>query len=636
VSVPAVSVPGSILRVAGLEGLLTGGAVAFAVGALAAAQGGYFPPSWGWAATAFAWTAAIALLVRSELDWGLLDVALVLALAGLTAWTTLSLLWGDAAGPTVLEIERSLVYVSGVAAVLVVGRRRTTPAVLAGLLAAITVLCTYALATRLFPARLGVFDPIAIYRLSEPIGYWNGLGIFASIGTVLAVAFACRSRTTAARFLAGVALPILVCTTYFTFGRAAVLALPLGLFAMYAVDPRRLQALAGALVVSPPAAAAVWLASREEGLTRQGADLASAVDDGRRVAAEVVLLALASGVLAVAFALVERRIRVRGRTRRVLDVAVWAAPLLVVIAVLAHYGGPVAATERAVDAFRGPPPAAIDLNERFLSIGSNGRLEMWDVAWDEARESPLIGNGAGSYERAWLESRPFQMQVRDAHGLYVETFAELGLVGLLLLSGALLIPIVAASRARAHPLVPAALGAYVAYLAHAAVDWDWEQSGVTFAALVAGGAAVLAARQDRSRTPRPSRRVAGSVVGLAVGALAVGGLVGNTALAASEDARRSGDLAQGQEDARLAASWMPWSSDPWLRLGELQLLGGEREAARTSLREGISRNAGDWRLWYHLALAADGAERRRALATAERLNPRSDQVDTLRATIESE
>jgi hypothetical protein len=635
VSVPAVGVPASIVRLAGLESLLTGGAVAIAVGALAATQGGYFPPSWGWGATALAWTAVIAFLARSEFDLGALDGALVVALAGLTAWTALSLLWSDAPGPTVLEIERTLVYLSGIAAVLVVARRRTTTAVLAGLLVAIVVLSAYALATRLFPARLGVFDAFDIYRLSEPIGYWNGLGIFASIGTVLGVAFAVRSRAVGARFLAGATLPVLVCTTYFTFGRAAVLALPLGLVAMLALDPRRLQALAGALVLAPPAGAAVWLASREEGLTRQGADLATAADDGRRVAQGVVLLALATGALAVAFALVERRVTIGAGLRRLFGTTAVALPVLVLVAVIARYGGPVDAVERAADAFRSPPPAAVDLNDRFRGFGFNGRLEMWGVAWDEVRESPLIGNGAGSYERAWLASRPVEMQVRDAHGLYVETFAELGLVGLLLLSGALLIPIAAGIKARAHPLVPAAFGAYAAYLLHAAVDWDWELSGVTLAALVAGSALVVAARRDMSRAPRPSLRVAGAVVGLAVGAVALGGLVGNSALAASEEARQSRDLAQGQEEARLAASWMPWSSDPWLRLGELQLLGGDRDAARTSLREGISRDAGDWRLWYHLALAADGPERRTALATAKRLNPRSDQVDVLAAGLAS-
>src|SRR6266542_4459338 len=44
----------------------------------------------------------------------------------------------------------------------------------------------------------------------------------------------------------------------------------------------------------------------------------------------------------------------------------------------------------------------------------------------------------------------------DAHSLYVETLAELGPIGLALLSAALVVPLVAAVRARRHPLsVPA-------------------------------------------------------------------------------------------------------------------------------------------------------------------------------------
>ena len=164
----------------------------------------------------------------------------------------------------------------------------------------------------------------------------------------------------------------------------------------------------------------------------------------------------------------------------------------------------------------------------------------------------------------------------------------------LLLAGALLIPIAAGSGARLtrSSLPPRSLRRVPAArrrrLGLGAERRDACCSG-------RGRRMVVAARRDLSRAPRPSLRVAGAVVGLAVGAVALGGLVGNSALAASEEARQSRDLAQGQEDARLAASWMPWSSDPWLRLGELQLLGGDRDAAGRSLREGISRDAGDWR-----------------------------------------
>src|SRR5581483_7957513 len=53
---------------------LAGGVALVGVGGIAAASGGYFPTSWGWAALAFAWVAAITVLLRADTDVGLLDL----------------------------------------------------------------------------------------------------------------------------------------------------------------------------------------------------------------------------------------------------------------------------------------------------------------------------------------------------------------------------------------------------------------------------------------------------------------------------------------------------------------------------------------------------------------------------------
>lgn len=84
--------------------------------------------------------------------------------------------------------------------------------------------------------------------------------------------------------------------------------------------------------------------------------------------------------------------------------------------------------------------------------------------------------------------------MRDARSLYLETLSELGPLGLALLLVALGVPVYVAFRARRHPLVPAAFGAYVAYLLHAGVDWDWEMPAVTLTALFIGASIVVAAR----------------------------------------------------------------------------------------------------------------------------------------------
>ena len=110
----------------------------------------------------------------------------------------------------------------------------------------------YGLGTRVLPDRFGGFDSTSFdYRLSAPITYWNGLGIFATMGLLLALGFATRGRNFVSRALAAATLPLFAATIYFTFSRGAWYALALGLIAAIAVDPRRLQFLAIGLLLAP-------------------------------------------------------------------------------------------------------------------------------------------------------------------------------------------------------------------------------------------------------------------------------------------------------------------------------------------------------------------------------------------------
>ncbi len=109
------------------------------------------------------------------------------ALAALAGWIALSLLWTGSVPRTVLENERVLVYLAAGLAGVLLARRASVSMLLLGTWAAIAIVSTYGLATRLFPDQLGRFDPIASYRLSNPVGYWNAFGILAAIGTLLAL-----------------------------------------------------------------------------------------------------------------------------------------------------------------------------------------------------------------------------------------------------------------------------------------------------------------------------------------------------------------------------------------------------------------------------------------------------------------
>jgi hypothetical protein len=274
------------------------------------------------------------------------------------------------------------------------------------------------------------------------------------------------------------------------------------------------------------------------------------------------------------------------------------------------------------------------LNRRLLSFSGNGRAALWRLAWEDAKHHPLLGAGAGTYERYFLAHQPAEVGlVRDAHSLYVETLAELGPLGLTLLVILLLTPLAAGLRARAHPIVPGAVGAYVAYLVHTGVDWDWELPAVTLAAFMCGTAILLAARTFSRRALLPSW-VRWSVTGgvLLAAAFATLALAGNASLSRSETAREHGRFEVAAVDARHAHKLMPWSPAPWQALGRAQLAAGYPADAAASFRRALSHDPGDWQLWYELATLTRGRERTRSLRHVAELFPRSGLVSRRAAT----
>jgi len=595
------------------------------IAALGGADGGYFPTSWGWSALAFLWVAAVAVLARADVRLTMSETGFLGGLLALAIWIGASSGWSTNFTQTVLEVERTLVYVSGVLALLLLARGRSPAYVLAGVLAAIVVVSLYALTTRLFPERLGTF-PIAGNRVSEPLTYTNALGIFAAMGALLALGFVARGRSSIARALAAASLLVLVATLYFTFSRGAWVALGLGLLAAIALDRRRLQLITALLLVTPSLVAAVVLASGADALSRPDARLIEASRQGHQLALLILLLAFAAAVGAVALKKAERRLAF-GRPLRL----AYGAALIVAVAVglglvFARYGSPPTLASKAYDGFRAPPPASSDVNERLFTSFGNWRAENWSVAWNNYEAHPWLGSGAGTYEQAWMRDRPVAVKVRDAHSLYVETLSELGPVGFTLLLGTLAFPIVAGIKASNRRLVSTALGAYVAYLAHAGIDWDWEMPAVTLDLFFCGVALLVAARSAEPK-PLPRRgRIGALALILVLVSFAFVGLVSNRALTRSAEAGLGGDMMAAQTEARTAARWAPWSYQPWQQLGELELAEGSLAQARMHFLRGIARNERDWELWLNLALASDGPEQLRALTVASRLNPRSPQI----------
>lgn len=158
----------------------------------AAVHGGYFPTSWGWEALMLIALAALALALRTRIHIGRWEMTALAAAAGLLAWMASSTFWTSSATWPLRESERMLVYFAGLLALVLVVRRATYRVLLTGLWVGIVGVCCYGLATRLFPGWQSSFDSFGGYRLSEPIGYWNGLGLLAAIGALLALGMAAR------------------------------------------------------------------------------------------------------------------------------------------------------------------------------------------------------------------------------------------------------------------------------------------------------------------------------------------------------------------------------------------------------------------------------------------------------------
>ena len=589
------------------------------------AQGGYFPWSWGWATLVLLWGAGVALVLRSAVRLTRPEAIFVVLWLTLLGWIALSSVWSSDQPQTVLEIERTLIYVSGIAALVALARTGSTRHVLGGILAAISLIASFSLATRLFPDQLRVYDPTAVYRLAQPVGYWNGLAILTGMGALLALGFVARGRRLVVRALSAALLPLLLATFYFTFGRAGWVALAAGIVFAIVLDPRRLQLLVTLLAVAPAAVASVWLAADSRGLTRSGSSAAHAARDGQRLALALCLLAVLAAVTVIVVAFVERRIAVPRRARRVFVGAVVVMLAGGLALAFGRYGGPDTLVRKGYAAFKAPPPHVDNLNRRLLSFSGNGRYDLWRLAWADALKHPWVGSGSGSYERYFLQHQPASVgRVRDAHGLYIETLAELGPLGLILLLAGLTVPLLVAVRARSHPLVPPAAGAYAAFLVHAIADWDWEMPVVTLAALMCGGAILLAGRSNGSvaHLSMPIRGLAVATV-IAAAAFAIVGLLGNSALRSSVAARGDGNLEQAAADARRARVWMPWSPRPWSALGEAQLAAGLVGRARASFQKALSLDTGNWRLWYDVARATSGPARAAAIRHAVVLYPRS-------------
>jgi cytochrome c-type biogenesis protein CcmH/NrfG len=278
---------------------------------------------------------------------------------------------------------------------------------------------------------------------------------------------------------------------------------------------------------------------------------------------------------------------------------------------------------------------------RYESLSGNGRYQLWTSAVDANSTEPLVGIGPGTFEYWWAEDRPMDAYARSAHSLYLNSLAEVGIVGMLLIIAFVLVPIGVGlrrwfRRPASRELLAGAIAGAVTFAAAVGFDRLWELA-VLPAVFLLLAAALLTPRDD---AVEDEPGVAGAEplaiparVGLALVAIAatIAIAVPAAALVSVRESQaevRNGDLDAALDAAREAGDMQPYAATPDYQEAQVLELDGNLEGAAAAAREATRNEPTNWRTWLVLARieaeAGNVDEAIEAFERAEALNPRSD------------
>ena len=585
---------------------------------------------------------ALLLAPRPERIWGLGPLALLLALAVLTAF---SITWAASPSEAWLETNRTFAYAALFAGAVALAH--SVPGRWSAIVGAITLsavaISAYALLTKIFP---GALNPDEIYaRLREPFGYWNSVGLAAALGVPGCLWLGTR-RTghQALNALAYPALGLLVLTMLLSFSRGAVLAALVGAAFWIAVVPRRLRAAAVLIAGAAGGGLMAAWAFGQGALTddRVPVDLRNTAGMQLGLLVVVMLGLLALVGLGIGFARAQRAPSQLARDRA--GIALLAALALAVAGIgvslsLGERGltGSISARwEQLTD-----PSASLPRNDntRLTSAGSV-RARYWDEALRIFADNPGVGVGAGGYAIVRKRYRTADPAVRHAHGYGVQTLADLGLAGLAVSLALLAAWLASAARAtglrrrdRRRPFTPERIGlltllaVVIVFGVSSFVDWTWfVPANAAVALLAAGwlagrgpidargrdadveptvpsGSGSLGERLRAALRDRPRTICAAGVVLLA---LATAWAVyqpqrADTIAQDALDTLATGDADAAREQAQRARDVNPLSLDPLYALWTIEAAAGRNSAARRALEEAVRLQPANPDPWVRLA-----------------------------------
>ncbi len=572
----------------------------------------------------------------SPLAWTALGL-----LAAFAVWTALSLGWSESAEKTFADLARIATYL-GVFLLALLARgpdaaRRTV----AAMGAAVAVVATVGLLSRLHPAWFPeAVDTARILdahdRLAYPLNYWNGLAALVAIGLPLLLQLATGVRSVALRALAAAALPALLLTVYFTISRGGIGASFLAVAVYLAFASDRLPKLLTTLLAAGGGAILIGAASQRDAL-QEGLLNSAAHQQGDEMLWMTIVVCAGVGLVqaGISLALVHDMRPRWTRVSRQGALALTATAAVAVLVALVAIDAPQRVSN-AWDDFKQPNSGPGEGHERLGSVAGESRYQFWSATVRQQETDPLTGTGSGTFEYWWSRDGTTGETVHDAHSLYMQTLGELGVVGLTLLGAFLLAILVggAAAVVRAGPgarsWLAAALAGCVAFCITAGFDWMWQIPVLPVALLLLASLLVTGGNREHrgepSGLPLPQRIVAAGVSLAAIVAIAIP-LSSSSLLRQSQADAREGDLPAALTAARSAQNVQPDAASPRIQEALLLEAAGELPAATAAARTAIEREETNWRNWLVLSRLeakqghADAAVR--AYVRAKSLNSRS-------------
>src|SRR6202034_7349 len=267
------------------------------------------------------------------------------------------------------------------------------------------------------------------------------------------------------------------------------------------------------------------------------------------------------------------------------------------------------------------------VRERLTDPANDGRLPLWQAAIDIYETQKLRGTGAGTYQQYFPRYRTKAGYVVDAHSLYLQSLAELGIVGfvlILVVVFGILAGLAARIRGPDRALYAAVFAVSLAWAIHQAFDWDWQMPAVTLGVFILAGLALARPRDGKvglSGLPVDRTLVALGWLILAVAPLLV--VTSYARLQHSAMDLERGECTSARQEALSSLSLSAKRPQAYAIVGVCDLEQGFAQAAVPAMTQAAALEPESWeeQYWLAVARAAAGVDPHTAIRRALQLNP---------------